>query len=159
MKKHFSISYVLCALALIMVLSVGSFFVYTLILRTYYKNTALEINESFRREGNVTMRRGNESFFVPVSYAEYYDIFLLDRNTVVYSRKPVPADEETITLDFGKEQLSFTGLDDGSAIAVSWKTISDEKHFIVRSSASFMQLSAFYRNCRRKAEEEKLPAP
>ena len=159
MKKHLSISYILCAAVLIMVLSLGSFFVYTLILRTIYKNTALEINESFRKEGSVTMIRGNESFSIPVSYAEYYDIFLLDRNTVVYSRKPVPAEEETIVLDFGKEQLSFTGLEDGSAIAVCWKTASAEKHFIVRSGTSFMQLNAYYRNCRRKAEEEKLHAP
>ena len=154
MKKHFSIPFILCAAALIMAMSVGIFFVYTLVLRTIYKNTALEINESFRKEDSVTMIRGDESLRLPSSDVEYYDMFLLDRNTIVYSRKPVPADEETITLDFGKEQLSFTGADDGSAIAISWKTASAEKHFIVRSSTTFMQLSAYYKNCRRKANDE-----
>ncbi|MBO7711448.1 MAG: hypothetical protein J6S83_13345, partial [Lachnospiraceae bacterium] len=74
-------------------------------------------------------------------------------NTAVFSKKQVPETEETIMLDFGTQQLCFTGLDDGSAIAVSWKDPSGERHYIVRSSTTFMQLSAYYTNCRRKYKE------
>ena len=152
MKKHLLISLIFIAIA--MTLGVVGFFVYTLVLRTDYKETALVINESFRTKSTVTVRKGNESFSLPESYVEYYNMFLLDGNTVVFSRKAVPATEKTIILDFGKEQLSFTGLEDGTAIAVSWVTPTDEKHYIVRSKTTFMQLSAYYKNCQRKAENE-----
>ena len=153
MKKHLSIQLILCVIAFIMAVSVGVFFVYTLMLKTGYKDTALEINESFRTDSIVTIARGDESLSLPVSYAEYYDVFLLDGSTVVFSRKPVLPTEETIRLDFGEEQLSFTGVDDGSAVAICWETPSDEKHYIVRSSTTFMQLSSYYKNLRRKAGE------
>ena len=57
MKKHLSIQIILCVIAFIMAVSVGVFFVYTLMLKTGYKDTALEINESFRTESTVTIER------------------------------------------------------------------------------------------------------
>ena len=137
--------------AFALALGTGGFLVYTLMLKTEYKNTAFEINESFRTEDTVTMRKGDDSVSLPVSDAAYYNTFLLNQNTVVFSRKPAETTVETIFLDFGKEVLSFTGLDDGSAIAICWKTPANEKHYIVRSNYSFMQLSAYFTNCRRKA--------
>ena len=150
-KKYFSVPFIIGAAGIIMAVAVGVFLGYTLALRTAYKETAYEINESFRTEAAVTMRRGDEEFVLPVSSVQYYDQFLLQPKTAVYSRKAVPSTDETITLDFGKKKLSFTGLEDGSAIAVCWKTPEKEKHYIVRSNMTFMQLSAYYKNCRNKA--------
>lgn len=154
MRKILSIRLLICAAALAMALGVGIFFIYTLILRTEYKNAALEMNEPFKQYSSLTLRKGDEAFSVPTDQVEYYNMFLLDRNTVVFSKKQVPETEETITLDFGTQQLSFTGLEDGSAIAITWKTPSDEKHYIVRSTTTFMQLNAYYTNCRRKFKDE-----
>ena len=154
MRKIFSIRLIICIVALAMALGVGIFFTYTLVLRTEYKNAALEMNEPFKQYSSVTLRKGDETFSVPTDQVEYYNMFLLDRNTAVFSKKRVPETKETITLDFGREQLSFTGLEDGSAIAITWKTPSDEKHYIVRSSTTFMQLNAYYTNCRRKYKKE-----
>ena len=154
MRKHISIRLLICAAALAMALGVGIFFISTLILRTEYKNAALEMNEPFKQYSSLTLRRGDEAFSVPTDQVEYYNMFLLDRNTVVFSKKQVPETAETITLDFGTQQLSFTGLEDGSAIAITWKTPSGEKHYIVRSNTTFMQLNAYYTNCRRKYNNE-----
>ena len=153
MSKIFSIRLIICAAALAMALGVVIFFIYTIVLRTEYKNAALDMNEPFRQSASVTLLRGDESFSVPTDQVEYYNTFLLDQNTTVFSKKQVPETEETITLDFGTQQLSFTGLEDGSAIAVSWKYPSGEKHYIVRSATMFMQLSAYYTNCRRKYKD------
>ena len=60
--------------------------------------------------------------------------------------------EESIILDFGETKLTYTGMEDGSAISIGWETPSHEKHYIVRSSTSFMQLSSYFANCCRKAE-------
>ena len=131
--------------------AVIAFLVYTLVLRTSYRADAMDINQVFLKKGTVTVSCGEESFQMPAEELEYYDKFLLDRNTIVFSRRIVPETKDTIVLTFGKESLSFTGLEDGSAIALCWKTPDHEKHYIVRSSISFMQLSAYYTNCRRKA--------
>ena len=151
MKRKKAIFYLMCVIALAAAAAVIGFLVYTLKLRTDFRADAMEINNMFLKKGIVNVSCGEESFQFPAEDLEYYDKFLLDRNTVVFSRKRVPENENTIVLAFGNEALSFTGLEDGSAIALCWKTPDHEKHYIVRSSLSFMQLSAYYTNCRRKA--------
>ena len=95
---------------------------------------------------------GYLSFPVQSADIEYYDMFLLNQDTVVFSRKAATETDATIRIDFGTERLSFTGIDDGSAIALCWKTPENEKHYMVRSQMTFSQLNAFFINCSRKAE-------
>ena len=151
MRKKSALFIIASVIAFAAAAAVIGFLVYTLILRTNFRADAMEINNTFLKKGMVTVSRGEESFQFPAEELEYYDKFLLDRNTVVFSRRSVPETKDTIVLDFSKESLSFTGLEDGSAIALCRKTPDQEKHYIVRSSISFMQLSAYYTNCRRKA--------
>ena len=149
--SRLSLTGLLIPAAFIVLFAACAVFAHYMILMTEYRETALQINESFRAEGTLTLRQGEVSFSWPVSSAQYYDKFLSSDRTLVYSRRTVPEDEKTIVLDFGKERLSFTGLEDGSVIAVSWKTSSEEKHYLVRSDTSFIQLSSFFSNCRKKA--------
>ena len=142
----------LCITAAAAAAAVGVFFIYTLILRSSYKTDALAINDAFRIHTAATLSRGELSFPVQSADIEYYDMFLLNKDTVVFSRKSVPETDDSIRIDFGTQQLSFTGIEDGSAIALYWKTPENEKHYIVRSQMTFSQLNAFFTNCHRKAE-------
>lgn len=142
----------ICITAAASGIAVGVFFIYTLILRSNYKKDALAINDAFRFHTTATLSRGDLSFPVQSADIEYYDMFLLNQDTVVFSRKAATETDATIRIDFGTERLSFTGIDDGSAIALCWKTPENEKHYIVRSQMTFSQLNAFFINCSRKAE-------
>lgn len=154
MRKKSAIFILMSVIAFASAAAVVVFLVYTLMLRMNYRADVMDINQSFLKKGTVTVSRGEESFTFPAEELEYYDKFLLDRNTTVFSRRSVPETKDTIVLDFGKETLSFTGLEDGSAIAICWKTQEHEKNYIVRTALTFMQLSAYYTNCRRKADSE-----
>ena len=147
MKIKFSVSILLGTIAGAAALSVGVFIIYTLMLRSSFKADALKINEAFRTHPVVTMSKGDISFQHPTSDVEYYNMFLLDGNTTVFGRKRVPETDDTILLDFGQEKLSFTGMGDGSAIAVCWTAPGEEKHYIVRSQMTFSQLNSFFTNC------------
>ena len=140
------------ALAHGIALSMIVFFTYILLLRTNYKNTALEINDAILTNRNVTISCGDDTCPASHEVVEYYNKFLLFRNTVVFSKKTVPVTSESIVLGIGDNELSFTGLEDGSAIAIKWKTAEDDKNYIVRSQMTFMQLKAYYNNYKRKLE-------
>ena len=152
MRSRFSIGMLICITAAASGIAVGVFFIYTLILRSNYKKDALAINDAFRFHTTATLSRGDLSFPVQSADIEYYDMFLLNQDTVVFSRKAATETDATIRIDFGTERLSFTGIDDGSAIALCWKTPENEKHYMVRSQMTFSQLNAFFINCSRKAE-------
>ena len=147
MKKKFPVSILLGAIAIAAAVSVGAFIIYTLMLRSSFKADALRINEAFRTHPVVTMSKEDVSFQHQTSDIEYYNMFLLDGSTTVFSRKPIPETDDTILLDFGQEKLSFTGVGDGSAIAVCWTAPGEEKHYIVRSQITFSQLNSFFTNC------------
>ncbi|MBR2834411.1 MAG: hypothetical protein IKE43_01660 [Coriobacteriales bacterium] len=149
MLKRIPIFNILVVIVFALVIGLIVFIVWALMLRTEYKDTAFEINKAFLTDSSVTIIRGEESFPVSTDDAEYYNMFLLDNNTVVFSKDVVPVTDDTITIDFGEEQLSFTGYDDGSATAILWKTQENQKHFIVRSAITFRQLSAYYKNIER----------
>ena len=144
--------YALSCLALAMTLAVGGFFVYTLALRTSYRAMALEINDAFLAGTSVTVARGEDSFPVTPESVEYYNKFLLDRNTAVFGRKRAEPGDTGITLVLDGGQLTFTGADDGTAIAVRWSSPEKDKSYIVRSQYTFNQLTAYYLNLKRKAE-------
>ena len=82
---------------------------------------------------------------------DYYNKFLLDGNTLVYSRKDAPKTEKTIILELGSDKLSFTGLENGTAIVVHWDSGTEHKVFRVRSQITFSHLEAYFENCKRKA--------
>ena len=130
--------------------SVIIFFIYILVLRTGYRSAALEINDAVLSESSATISRGDETFPASPGVVDYYNRFLLDKYTIVFSRKAAALTDDSIILDIGKNELSYTGLEDGTAIAVKWKTPEKEKNFVVRSQITFMQLSAYYENYRRK---------
>ena len=126
-------------------LSVLIFFTYTLVLRTDYKSTALEINDAILSGCNMTISRGEDTFPATQETADYYNRFLL-LQTDAFSRRSVPVTDKSIILRIGDNELSFTGLEDNSAIAVKWKTAADDKNYIVRSQITFLQLNAYFSN-------------
>ena len=126
-------------------LSVLIFFTYTVVLRTDYKSTALEINDAILSGCNMTISRGEDTFPATQETADYYNRFLL-LQTDAFSRRSVPVTDKSIILRIGDNELSFTGLEDNSAIAVKWKTAADDKNYIVRSQITFLQLSAYFSN-------------
>ena len=87
MKRKKAIFYLMCVIALAAAAAVIGFLVYTLKLRTDFRADAMEINNMFLKKGIVNVSCGEESFQFPAEDLEYYDKFLLDRNTVVFSRK------------------------------------------------------------------------
>ena len=128
------------------------FLVYTLQLRTDYRETALQVNDAaLAGLDNAKISRGDISFEVSREAVDYYNKFLLDAHTLVYSRKGTQENEKTIILKLGEAELSFTGLEDGSAIAVHWDSGAEQKVFRVRSQITFSHLEAYFENCRRKA--------
>ena len=126
-------------------LSVLIFFTYTLVLRTDYKSTALEINDAILSGCNMTISRGEDTFPATQETADYYNRFVL-LQTDAFSRRSVPVTDKSIILRIGDNELSFTGLEDNSAIAVKWKTAADDKNYIVRSQITFLQLNAYFSN-------------
>ena len=95
MRKKAVILILMCVIAMASAAAVGGFMIYTLILRTAYRTDALEINHAFARKEMVTVSRAEETFLFPAEELEYYDKFLLDGNTVVFSRRSVPETEDT----------------------------------------------------------------
>ena len=119
----------------------------TLILRTDYKETAYEINQAAAAHLNdAVISRDGTSLPATADVIDYYDRVLLDSTTVVFSSDDAAENEQTIRLDLGNRSLSFTGLEDGSAILVRWTTPDGRKIFRVRSQTTFMQLTAYYTN-------------
>lgn len=151
MRKRLLLHLLMGVIAVGSALAVAAFLIYTLILRTSFKADALEMNEAFRTHDTVAVSCGGLSYQAPPGENEYYNMFLLNRNTAVFSRKAVPETDDTILIDFGPEKLSYTGMEDGTAIALCWKTAEKEKHYIVRSQMTFAQMNAYFMNSYRKA--------
>ena len=144
--------HVIAAAAICAAVGVTIFFIWTLHIRTDYKDTALEINLVLKDyQDRALIGQGGEYLPATSQVVNWYDIFLLDENTGVYSRKEEPVNDKTIYLVCGENTLSFTGFEDGSAIQVVWDTPDTHKSFRVRSLTTFRQLEAYYSNFRRKS--------
>ena len=147
------------ALTIISVLAFGAalsviiFLIHTMVLRTSYRSAALEINDAILSGSRMTISRGDETLPAGPDAVDYYNQFLLFNNTIVFSGKSIPATDKSILLQIGENELTFTGLEDGSAIAVRWKTAKGEKNYIVRSQITFTQLNSYYNNYKRKIGE------
>ena len=139
---------IIAAAALIAAVGVMAFLIYTLVLRTEYKDTALQINDVIvANQGRAVLRIGEKEAPADDGVTDYYNMFLLNPNTAVYSRKKAAASDDTaIVLDFGRYSLSFEKLEDGSATLVTWNTPEKQKQFCVRSQITFMSLLAYGEN-------------
>ena len=130
------------------------FFIFTLRLRTEYREVCLEINDAIlacAQEDN-TIRRGGESAPLSTKATDYYDKFLLDADTAVFNRKVRGLTDRSIRLCFPDHTLALTGYGDGSEIAVRWETPEGVKCYTVRNSVTtFMQLDAYMENILRQA--------
>ena len=89
MKKRLLLHLLLGAIAIVSALAVAAFLIYTLVLRSSFKADALEINEAFRTHNSVTVSRGALSFQASPEENESYNMFLMNRNTAVFSRKAI----------------------------------------------------------------------
>ena len=86
-------------------LSVLIFFTYTLVLRTDYKSTALEINDAILSGCNMTISRGEDTFPATQETADYYNRFLL-LQTDAFSRRSVPVTDKSIILRIGDREIT-----------------------------------------------------
>lgn len=130
------------------------FFVWTLTLRSEYKRTAQEINQailSARDRGTITFD-GTET---PVTFEvlNYYDMFLTDKYTLVYSREGTEPTDERLDIHLLDELLSLQKLEDGSATLITWQSGGETKTYRVRSLTTYMQLQAYFENYKRKLPE------
>lgn len=131
------------------------FMVWILVLRTEYRAFCMEINKAVldARGTQMTVERGDETWPMDEQLLDYYNRNLLAEKTIVFSRRGAEPNAKTIHLHFSGTTLSLTGLEDGSRIAVSWKTSDGERSYSIRStSVSFMQYSAYLSNYVRKLQ-------
>lgn len=142
---------VIAVIAIGAAIGVTIFFIYTLMLRTDYKETMLEVNDKVvKYEDSAMIRQGGESLPASPAVVNWYDSFLLSSNTVVYSRDAAEQNEKTIWLILGDSSLAFTGVENDSAIHILWCTPGGEKSFRVRSTTSFNQMEAYFKNYKRR---------
>ena len=93
--------------AALITLGVIIFFAYTLILRNDYRAAALNINEAVLAGGDrITVSRGDTTLPADQRIVDYYNRFLLDGNTAVYSRIGAPLTDQSIRLSFPDEVLA-----------------------------------------------------
>ena len=146
---------------MIISLSVIGYFVYTLSLRTNYKETALEINDAILNAKEITIESDGKVLPADSDITDYYNMFLLDRNTLVYKRKEykkapdVP--ENSIKLNIGDKSLVYSDLDNEYAILVTWNTPDRNVCFSVRSLTTFRQMKAYLKNYNRRLSNKEKP--
>ena len=146
---------VCCIAAFVMAAAVIAFVVYVLVLRTNYKKTALEINEAFRTTApeSVLVAQGDTQLPADRQVTEYYNKFLLYEKTVVFNRKKTEKTEKTISIIIKDCEFDLTGVEDGSAVAIRWKTPEKEEFYTVRTEVTFIQLDAYFQNYKRKVKK------
>ena len=152
-KENFiSLALYLCGgVAIGVCLALIVYMVYVLQLRTEYRATCLEINDAILAAGEeASIERDGAVWPLDQTTLDYYNMRLLDEGTVVYNRRAAALNARSIIIHLGDDRLSFTGLEDGSAINIRWETSGKTRYYTVRSSVSFMQLTAYLSNYIRK---------
>ena len=126
------------------------YFVYILNLRTEYRAVCLEINDcvlASRRRSDNRIEKGEKSCPLPDSALDYYNQFLLDGKTVVYSRKSFSPDEKCLILYFSGCRLVLREMRDGFDIGVRWETPEKTVCYTVAcGNYSFPQLNSYFTN-------------
>ena len=131
------------------------FFVWTLNLKTAYRADCLEINDAILASPAETnlVHCGGETYPASDALVQYYNVYLLARDTTVYSRKASEHTDRTITIELAGGSLSLTELDDPSAVAIEWKTPEHTKTYLVRNSAvTFLQLRSYFTNYKNRMD-------
>lgn len=146
----------ICIIGFGVIAAIIIWFISVLMMRTEYKDTALEINDAFLAAGpeGTTVSQGDITLPATQSLIDYYDRFLLENTTIVFNKKPAEPDETSISLQCGDKTLRLTGLEDGTAIHVCWSTPDQEKNYTVRSQVTFMQLNSYWKNYLRNMSRE-----
>ena len=131
-------------------------FVSILRLRTEYREFCLEVNRVILATPakDRSIQQGDKSYPLSMDDLDYYNMLLLDRNVVVYSREDAEPTDSSIRIFLGDKSLIFTSVEkDGSAIALRWETPEGTRSYCVRSGqVSFMAMSAYFKNIARRAE-------
>ncbi len=154
-KANAALLYLAGFLAVGICLALIVFFVHILVLRTEYRAVCLEINDVILQTSpdELSVSRGGETWPLDENTLEYYNIRLLDASTVVYSRKDGEEDARSIVIFLGSYRLSYTGIEDDSAIRIRWDGPSGHRSYLVRSDdVSFRQFSAYLSNYVRRLE-------
>ncbi len=152
MKTESWILRIVALAALAAAIGAITFFTYTIVLRTDYKNTAIEINDAVLSfGGQTTIRQGNTQLDASAPIINYYDRFLLAPKTQAYSRKSIPENDHTISISLGPNRLSFTEGEDSWTTCILWETPEKQKSFCVRSQVTFIQLEAYFHNYEKRS--------
>lgn len=153
-RKHERKSRILMALGgTVVVLAVCTIglVVYTLYLRTRYKETVRQIADHANgiHQTDMSITYHGETLRASDSEVNYYlFVFMLSPYTVPYNRAKHPQSEDSIVLTLGDSALVFTPLPDAdkSNIHVSWKTPEEEICYTLRSDMTFRQLESYIIN-------------
>ena len=149
--------YICGGLAVGICLALIVYFIFILNLRTEYREFCLTVNDAIlaSAEEERFIQRGEKIVPLTSKAADYYDAFLLDRDTVVINRRKRSATDRSIQLHFSADTLSLTGYGDGSEIHIRWDTPEETKNYTVRnSSLTFLQLDAYMENYLRRNNTE-----
>ena len=133
-KIKTALLYAFGALAVTIALGMIVFMVHTLRLRTEYRDFCLEINNAVLTSPKQrnTVTRGDETAPLSFTALNYYDQFLLDTGTLVYSRKSAEPTEKSIVISMKGGTLFFIPLDQ-ETICLRWDTPSGTRSYRVRA--------------------------
>ena len=147
--------YVCGGLAIGVCIALIIFIVWVLMLRTEYKQTCLEINDDIlaSTEDQRFILKDGEKYPLSFEVLDYYNQYLLDKKSMVYSRKTADPADSSIVLKIADKTLTITGIEDGSAVHLTWETPSETKHYKVRNeNYTFRSLDSYMKNYLRKTE-------
>lgn len=147
--------YVCGGLAIGICVALIVFIIWVMVLRTEYKQTCLKINDCIlaSTEDQRFILKDGERYPLSFEVLEYYNQYLLDKKSIVFSRKAVEPTDKSIVLRFSDNTLTFAEIEDGTAVHLIWETPSETKHYKVRNeNYTFRSLNSYMKNYLRKTE-------
>ena len=144
-KVKTALLYTFGTLAVMIALGMIVFMVHTLRLRTEYRQFCLEVNDAVLASSmrQNTVSRGDETAPLSFTALNYYDQFLLDAGTLVYSRKSAEPTEKSIVISIKGGTLSFIPLDE-ETVCLRWDTSSGTSSYRVRAGyITFVDLNSY----------------
>lgn len=156
--------FVLAGIAFAVALGFIIFMVWSLKLRTEYRGFCLDVNQKVLEARTMSSRRlsaDGESCEISHSDLDYFNRLLLDGKTLVSSRKDIPPDEKSISLEFAGARLIITDQggdkDEGWLLALRWELKDEVRTYTILNGGnySFGNLRSYAARCFRQAAEEK----
>lgn len=141
--------FILLGAAVILALSVMIFSIYTLALRSSYRKTVQEINQTVLDADyrEVTATHNGVTVKADKLFVQQFNSVLSDQNTRAKNREAVYNHGDLIGFDFGSGILEFCHADDkGTAINIHWQTEDQDKYYTVRSEVSYKQLEKMWKD-------------